>query len=132
MAKLFLYYISRFRKKVKELLLMQKLNRENIIVNLGNPSQATKIVKINATRLFKPYSVTKMDITLRLVNLSNNIVNKYKVEPPEWHLQNINQNNKKIRKQITLEFCSYKPPLSTLNYSYEIYLLEVCKLVKSL
>lgn len=130
--KLFLYYTSTLCKKIKALFLMQKLNRENIIVNLGDPSQATRIVKINATRLFKPYSVTKMDITLRLGNLSNNIANRYKVEPPKWYLHNITQSNKKTRKQITLEFYSYNPPVSTLDYSYELYLIEVSRLLKSL
>ena len=132
MAKLFLYYISHFRKKVKELLLMQKLNRENIIVNLGDPCEATRVVKMTATRLFKPYSVTKMDITLRLSNVSNNIVQRYKVERPKWHLHNITQSNKKTRKKITLEFYSYNPPLTTLDYSYELYLLEVSRLLKNL
>ena len=132
MTKLFLYYISLLYKKVKESLLMQRVNRENIIINLGDPCEATRVVKMTATRLFKPYSVTKMDITLRLGNVSNNIAERYKVACPKWHLHTINQSNKKTRKKITLEFYSYNPPLTTLDYSYELYLREVSILLKNL
>lgn len=132
MTKLFLYYTSLLYKKVKDSLLMQRVNRENIIINLGDPCEATRVVKMTATRLFKPYSVTKMDITLRLGNVSNNIAERYKVARPKWYLHTIDQSNKKTRKKITLEFYSYNPPLTTLDYSYELYLLEVSRLLKNL
>lgn len=119
-------------KNFLNFLLMENVGRDSSIVYIGGKNR--RRVCIHASRLFKSYKISHLDLKNRISNIHKEIFEKYHVEPPTWRLNQIfcDNNLNSIKKRIVIQLQNDTPTLTSLNFHSDLLLSEVTKLVRKI